>query len=404
MTLDVRARRLAGALDAASAWWRPSPFHDDPAWVTQLPALAGSLLSASDSALDALESSPETLATHIARQLPAAGELHALAQACIDETIHDPLRRPESAGNGVPGRKWRQALHFAAACDPAVATRLLDWCCGKAHLGRLLAGVHALPVTGVERDARLCAEGERLARRVSLPVQFERKDALSLDAGDPAFSPATHAVALHACGDLHLALLRTGSEAGIAGFTVAPCCYHLTAASRWQPASQAVASTNAARWHLSSSELHLAVQETVTACARTSRDAARLAAWRLGFDRLQREVRAVDAYLPTPSRPARILADGFEAFCRDMASHHGLSLPSGTDFTHYEAEGRRRHARVRRLDLLRHAFRRPLEILLVADRALLLAEQGYHVRLLCFCPRALTPRNLAIVAHRKPVA
>lgn len=404
MTLADRASRLAEGLDDTIALWRPSPFHDDPPWVTQLPALAGSLLCATDNDVEVLESDPDALADHVARHLPAVGKLRRHAEACVDETLRKPLERPESAGSGVPGRKWRQALHFASACDPGNAARLIDWCCGKAHLGRLLADASARPVTGIERDARLCEEAGRLALRASLPVQVLQRDALELEAGDPLFSRDAHAVALHACGDLHLALLREGSRAGIAGFTVAPCCYHLCAASRWQPASNSLAATRAAGWHLTRGELHLAVQETVTASARTALDSRRLAAWRLGFDRLQRDVRAVDAYLPTPSRPARVLSGGFPAFCRDMATHHSLPLPADTDFPRYEAEGHHRQERVRRLDLLRHAFRRPLEILLVADRALLLAEQGYRVRLVCFCPRKLTPRNLAILASRTSAA
>jgi hypothetical protein len=128
--------------------------------------------------------------------------------------------------------------------------------------------------------------------------------------------------------------------------------------------------------------------------------AAQLAAWRLGFDRLQRQLRGVDAYLPTPSRPARALASGFAAFCADLAAHHGLVLPPGIDYPALEAAGHAQHARVRRLELVRHAFRRPLETLLASDRALFLEERGYRVVVGTFCPRQLTPRNLAIVARR----
>ena len=52
------------------------------------------------------------------------------------------------------------------------------------------------------------------------------------------------------------------------------------------------------------------------------------------------------------------------------------------------------------MELVRHLFRRPLELWLVLDRALFLQEQGYRVELREFCPRHLTPRNILIHAER----
>ena len=51
------------------------------------------------------------------------------------------------------------------------------------------------------------------------------------------------------------------------------------------------------------------------------------------------------------------------------------------------------------LDLVRHQFRRLLELWLVLDRALYLAEQGYRVEVGEFCSRELSPRNLLIDAR-----
>lgn len=401
MTLPQQARALATLLGESAALWRPAPFQDDPSWVHALPALAGSVLSVPDARLAALEEDPDLLAEFLGPQLAAVADADRLCRQLVTGTTAPPLVAPETAGRDVPGRKWRQALHFAAACQPAEHSQaLVDWCCGKAHLGRLLARTLARPVTGIEHDAALCTEGNRLAQRDHLAVRISQADALTVSAVDASLLPGTHAVALHACGDLHLALLHVGSAAAIDGFTIAPCCYHRTRQAHWQPLSAALAGTPLATLGLRPAELRMAVHETVTATPRVARQARQLAAWRLGFDRLQRDLRGTDSYLPTPSRPARILADGFTAFCADMAAHHGLVLPAGTGLAHYEAQGVARQARVRRLELLRHAFRRPLETALVADRALFLAERGYQVDIRVFCPRQLTPRNLAIVAQR----
>lgn len=70
------------------------------------------------------------------------------------------------------------------------------------------------------------------------------------------------------------------------------------------------------------------------------------------------------------------------------------------DFDAWEAEGVRRWQQVRRHELVRHLFRRPLELWMVLDYALYLEEQGYRVRLGEFCDRSLTPRNLLLDAVR----
>ena len=53
-----------------------------------------------------------------------------------------------------------------------------------------------------------------------------------------------------------------------------------------------------------------------------------------------------------------------------------------------------------RLSVVRHAFRRALEVWLVLDLAVHLESRGYRVDVGQFCERALTPRNLLISARR----
>ena len=56
-------------------------------------------------------------------------------------------------------------------------------------------------------------------------------------------------------------------------------------------------------------------------------------------------------------------------------------------------------AQVRNLELVRGLFRRPLEIWLLLDRALYMQEAGYRVEIGLFCPAALTPRNILLIAE-----
>jgi hypothetical protein len=122
---------------------------------------------------------------------------------------------------------------------------------------------------------------------------------------------------------------------------------------------------------------------------------------RLAFDLLQRQVRGVDEYLPTPSLPSAWLEKPFADYCRDLAVLKELSTIGAPDWPALEAAGCQRLAEVRNLELLRGLFRRPLELWLNLDRALFLVEQGYVVRLGSFCETALTPRNLLLLAERE---
>ncbi len=121
---------------------------------------------------------------------------------------------------------------------------------------------------------------------------------------------------------------------------------------------------------------------------------------RLGFDLLQRTLRGIDEYLPTPSLPVSWLDAPYEDYCRHLAQLKNLPLSGEQNWAQWEAAGWQRLAQVRNLELVQNLFRRPLEIWLVLDRALYLQEQGYRVSVGTFCQRQLTPRNLLILGHK----
>jgi len=193
-------------------------------------------------------------------------------------------------------------------------------------------------------------------------------------------------------------LIQLASQQGCPQLAIAPCCYNRTRASHYQGLSTAA---RASRLQLSLEDLALPMSETVTAGARVRRQRDRSMAWRLAFDLLQRQVRGVDQYLPTPSLPSHWLDKPFADYCRDLAALKDLSTVDCQDWAALEAAGWQRLAQVRNLELLRGLFRRPLELWLVLDRALFLQEQGYAVRLGTFCQAPLTPRNLLLLAERR---
>jgi len=222
------------------------------------------------------------------------------------------------------------------------------------------------------------------------------QDVLAADAASVISAQHTP-VALHACGDLHVRLMQLASAAGCQQMAIAPCCYNRIKRNEYQALSSAGLRS---ALQLSLEDLALPMSETVTAGARVRRQRDTSMARRLAFDLLQRQVRCVDEYLPTPSLPSAWLDKPFADYCRDLAALKELSTIGTPDLRALEAAGWQRLAEVRNLELLRGLFRRPLELWLNLDRAIFLAEQGYVVRLGTFCDASLTPRNFLLLAER----
>src|SRR5690554_6919575 len=112
--------------------------------------------------------------------------------------------------NGIGGRKL-QRIEALLAQLPTQPQRLMEWCAGKGHLGRLLSFTHQHSVCSVEWQPALCEAGQQLAQQHQLPQQFIQADVLQHGL-DEQWAQVDGAVALHACGDLHLQLLRSGAE------------------------------------------------------------------------------------------------------------------------------------------------------------------------------------------------
>ncbi|MBM7061065.1 methyltransferase [Pseudomonas sp. UL073] len=393
--LLARFQALDEFLDRHQALWRPRPFqHRQLAWELEHPELADWLRQRSLEQAEVAHNHPE--------QLNAPAPFPALAREAQALSALDAL--PEQAratpparfASDVPGRKWQQIDAFARHLSfQQTPQHWLDWCAGKGHLGHLLSWQGG-ELTCLEHDAALVSSGAQLSQRRGLIAHHQRQDVLAADAAD-CVSAAHTPVALHACGDLHVRLLQLASAAGCTQLAIAPCCYNRTASADYQALSTA-AQGSALR--LSRDDLSLPLSETVTAGARVRRQRDQSMAWRLAFDLLQRQLRGVNEYLPTPSLPSGWLHKDFPGYCNDLAALKGLSAPGAQDWVALESAGWARLAEVRNLELLRGLFRRPLELWLLLDRALYLQEHGYQVRLGTFCPSELTPRNLLLLAER----
>lgn len=381
-----------------SDFWRPAPFtRPIPEWTRHWPELAQQVAGFSDDDCQRFENDPPALASVLEPLLPSLAEMPDLTAlpSLTQDSEAQALTLPEVRARDMPGRKRLQSGAFAAAVQP-LHDPVVDWCCGKGHLARTLLCVCDHPVIGYEWDPALVEDGNRLAQKAGDPVTLLCQDVMAEGLRLP---PDVHGVGLHACGDLHRRLIKQAVQQKLPRLSVVPCCFHLSLKPDYRPLSQ-----TARQWpdclNITKAELKLAVEETVTAPARVRNQVQTFSQWRLGFDGLQRSIRQVDEYLPVPSHPGWVARGDFEQFCRWAAEKKQLTLPQDVDFAAWADHGARRLAQVRRHDVVRHLFRRPLELWLVLDYARFLEEQGYQVRLGTFCGRNLTPRNILIDAVR----
>ncbi|WP_417348250.1 methyltransferase [Ferrimonas sp.] len=390
MNHHQRFHRLTELLQATRHWWQFVPFEQlSLPWLESAPDLCAWLDNQPDETLVALRQDAPTLQSLLSPYLPFVSELSSLASLASSEGRE--ICYPSRLDTGVPGRKWQQITAFASTLQ-AQDLPWLEWCAGKGHLGRVLAASSGHEVISLEWQQRLCDEGEALASRSGQPQRFVQGDALTAEAAS-LLSADQHAVALHACGELHLSLMRHGAERRTRSISLSPCCYHLIPQDSYQPQSRAAQATGLS---LSKMDLKLPLQETVTAPPQVRRRRGLELSYRLGFDSLQRNQRG-GGYQPLPTVPKAVLDQGFEAFCHWACERKGLQLDL-TQAGDFLATGEDRVTLVEQMETVRQLFRRPLEIWLALDRVLFLEEQGYEVSLTEFCERSATPRNLLLQA------
>lgn len=375
-------------------YWQFVPFADEGfAWQQQHPEFCQWLQSIDDQSLQQLNQDHDALLAAFEPWIPDAKTLADLAKTpSLQKTEY---AYPKNFDTGIPGRKWQQITAFNHVL-PRLNLPWLEWCAGKGFLGRVLSVSHQQPVTSLEWQPQLCVDGEAAAKQLGLDIHFVQGDAFDVSS-QQYIKEQQHAVALHACGDLHVSLIKQVVAKKGKAVSLSPCCYHLIQNSHYQPLSTAAKSS---QLQLSKHDLRLPLQETVTAGNRVKQLRFIEVSFRLGFDLLQRKINQSSTYLPVPNVQKALLGEGFKSFCCWAADQKGIVLPANIDFDYWQQQGEQRFAITERMELVRQLFRRPLELWLVLDRVCYLEEFGYNVSLGTFCEKQMTPRNLLIHAER----
>ncbi|MGF1548395.1 MAG: methyltransferase [Thiotrichales bacterium] len=384
--------RLEQQLKLGAEFWRASPYRGEPlAWREHHPALVAALQALKDDEVETLGNDSAALLGWLEARVPALRGLRDTLQIPPARTTllapDDPHRTRD-----VPGRKLAQIRAFLATVGVPQGP-VLDWCAGKGHLGRLVCLHHPIAATSLEIDPQLCRTGGELAQRHRVPLH----DFLNTDVLAPATQARLaghHALALHACGELHRALVRGVIATAAPALDLAPCCYHRGSAETHDPLNPI------ATLRLHRDDLRLAVSDSVTAAPREIRERRRELAWRLAGQTWLTTLGRAQAGDPLPRPPKAWFRLEFADYLDRLSASTGArrALPHCDELAR---EGWRREAELRRLALPRLAFRRALELWLVLDLALALETHGYTVTIGEWCERRLTPRNLLLRARRK---
>ncbi|GDY26677.1 methyltransferase [Agarivorans sp. Toyoura001] len=379
-------------LSRYQAYWQLTPFqHQQLPWHN--PGLLNSLQSLSETQINQLELEPALALAHFAEFFPELSP--CLEQWSLAPAKQQPLSTPFWFNTGIKGRKAEQIQAFSQQLSDTKLP-ILEWCAGKGHLGRLISFHHQLPVTSLEWQASLCEHGEQLAKQLNVDQHFHHCNVLNADSHQYV-KPQQHAVALHACGELHLQLLRSAVQSKTQELSLCPCCYHLITSEHYQTLS---ARAKRSVLHLTRQDLRLAVAQSVTSGQRVQTLRQREIHWRLSYQCLREALSGETHYQALPSVAKHWFAQGklFNDFAHWACQQHSLTAPANLDWQHYLRLGKQRHLLVRQIELVQHLFRPIMERWLLLDRALFLQEHGYQVGLTELFSFQTSPRNVLIQA------
>ncbi len=319
----------------------------------------------------------------------------------------DSWALPENKSLHMTAKKQHEIsallLFLAAQKEKLGIERAVDIGGGAGHLARTLVNVLDLPMVTIDRDAALQAMGRSLLQKLKLPhipLQFIQGEMQSgrQEELDAYFEGACLSLGLHTCGPLAWTHLRK-SQASRAVLNFG-CCYdrmdvtrdcHQSAwAQKHSLPLTSFALFLATRGRRRSLQ-ELAMQEKVNT-------------YRLALHLFLQEEGLAEGFRAVGDAARATYGQGFTLYCADRFRFLGL------DFTRYEQ--RALHF-INRTDVLRsmreffvinvvrNAFARPLEVVLLLDRVLWMEEQGHEVELRQFFDHSLSPRNLGLFARIK---
>lgn len=314
--------------------------------------------------------------------------------------------------------------------DITGCTQVVDVGSGQGHLSRFMSLGLGLKVKSVEGDQRLVGRAQRLDRELVQALEKEEKRSprgvqtgprrppqhvvrwvdptgpceellLPLEEDPPRAGARVLLTGLHACGDLSVALLRHFSCPEVAALALVGCCYMKLSDPGGYPLSQWVA---ALPGHELSYRLREGACHALDEYAQRLRDAGpglRTHCYRAALET------AIRCARPELRRPGvqgipRAHELKIEEYIRRGLQLVGLDpqLPLHPAALRAHQAQENRVVAFFSLALLLAPL---VEALILLDRLLYLQEQGFHAELLPLFSPKLSPRNLVLVATKRPL-
>lgn len=325
-----------------------------------------------------------------------------LARTQLPALDVDRRAPPPSALRSVSERKREQLAALLGAVGPmaARAARIVDVGAGEGHFTRLAAELFDRDALGIERNVDRVASATARARERAGELEgggsVARFTAFDACREPLVFARDDLAVGLHACGEVGDRLITAAAEAGCEVALVS-CCLQKIAGPQRAPLSRAAAGLSLRKDTLGLTNLTAqprGIEASITATieARQVRYA------------LLRLLRGRGVVLAPGEEMRGINRRRARAGLRDVAeralAQRGLPPPTDAEIAHHVEESSRLYGVIRRLALPRSMLARLVEVAVVLDRAAALAESGARITVATFVQRAVTPRNIVILADR----
>lgn len=291
-------------------------------------------------------------------------------------------------------------------CEGQGIERAVDIGGGMGHLARLCVKNFEWDFHSIDRDQALQEKGRwwlnrsrGLDRSKLSFVAAEFSERVDPEV-DPLFDgDKTLSLGLHTCGALALSQFRKSLASSlIVNFG---CCYDKMNLKEDLNRS-GLARQAGLSW--SQSALFLATRSRKGLSIEEFRLMKRVNEYRFAIDLLFRKLFPDSGFVVAGDASKALYAGDFAAYAIDRFRRCRLSLSlDAQELNAYFASGpvQEEVAAIFAAHILQNLFARPLELAILHDRALWLSEQGYSVKLVQVFDREISPRNIALVAHRR---
>ena len=298
-------------------------------------------------------------------------------------------------------KKIRDEIHFNSVVDVGG---------GVGHLSRILSHYHGIPSISLDRDPHFQKIGmERLKKYRKLENSAE-VEFINLNFGKDEspdilkniFKPSSLNLGLHTCGALANALINTSIKSKSKALLSFGCCYHSLNPDIDFPMSEFYKTENLPRLNLYS--LTLATRAHSAMTLDNYRTKERVKYYRYALHLFLMKHYNSNHFLEVGECPVKIYWQPFADYIRsrlvELKIEHTFSDEDFNQF--YQNDEIQKQLRVMFLcNIIRWQLGRALEVYLLLDRALFLAEQGFEVYLEQYFDEGISPRNIGILATKK---